>query len=150
MKEATEVARAIRGPKTGKPLPADRKAGGNVMAVAKGLSTAGQGELAVTYQVKSIAAFQTSLVFGLVNFIFGVVSAIAMAISPMTPMMGGHPGMLLWLPFGYGIGAFVVSAIFCVAYNVVAKLVGGIEIELSGEKGSYPGEMEHSSASVCD
>ena len=75
----------------------------------------------VTHEIKSIGAFQASLVFGLVNFVFGVVTAIAMSLAPMTSMMGGHSGMLLWLPFGYTIGAFVGSAIFCVAYNMVAR-----------------------------
>ena len=98
----------------------------------------------VTHEIKSIGAFQASLVFGLVNFVFGVVTAIAMALAPMTSMMGGHSGMLLWLPFGYTIGAFVGSAIFCVAYNMIAGLMGGIEIDLGAEQTGYVREMQQS------
>ena len=82
-------------------------------------------------QIKSIGVIQTSLVFGALNFALGVLSAIVMAIAPMTPMMHGHPGMLVSMPIAYALGGFLLSAILCVAYNVVAKLVGGIAIELT-------------------
>ena len=65
-----------------------------------------------------------------------------MALAPMTPMMGGHNGTLLWLLFGYAIGALVVSAIFCVAYNMVARRMGGIETELGAEQTGYVREMQ--------
>jgi hypothetical protein len=46
-----------------------------------------------------------------------------------------HPGLLkvMLLPILYGLGGFVVTAIFCWLYNAVAKRLGGIEIDLSSE-----------------
>jgi hypothetical protein len=38
----------------------------------------------------------------------------------------------LALPFLYGVCGFVFTAIACAIYNVVAGLVGGIEVELDG------------------
>ena len=65
----------------------------------------------MTHEIKSIAAFQASLVFALVNFVFGAVAAIAMALAPMTPMMEG-PACWCGYRSGTQSGAFVVSAIF--------------------------------------
>ena len=85
------------------------------------------------HEIKAIGVFHTSLVFGLVNFVVGALAAVVMAIAPVTsmPMMHDHQGMLIALPFSYALGAFLVSAVLCVAYNLAAKLVGGIEIGLS-------------------
>jgi hypothetical protein len=82
-------------------------------------------------EIKSIGVFQTSLVFGLVNFVLGALAALVMAIAPVMPMMHEHQGMVIMIPFSYAIGAFLVSAVLYVTYNLAAKLVGGIQIELT-------------------
>ena len=82
-------------------------------------------------QIKSIGVFKTSVVFGVLNFVLGVVSAVIMAIAPVAPMMQDHPGMLIAMPVGYALGGFLLSAIVCTVYNAIAKFTGGIEIELS-------------------
>jgi uncharacterized membrane protein len=84
-------------------------------------------------EIKSIGVFQTSLVFGLVNFVLGALAALIMAIASVMPMMHEHQGMLIMIPFSYAIGAFLVSVVLCVVCNLVAKLVGGIEIELASQ-----------------
>lgn len=81
-------------------------------------------------QIKSIGVIQTSTVLGLVYFVLGVLSAVIMAIAPMEPMKD-HPGMLMALPIAYGLGGFLLTAVVCSLYNAIAKLVGGIEIDLS-------------------
>jgi hypothetical protein len=85
------------------------------------------------HEVKSIEVFHAALVLALVNFVLGILTAIVMAVAPMGSMMPGHPGMLFSLPLGYAVGAFVVSAVGCAVYNVIARFTGGIEIELSTE-----------------
>jgi hypothetical protein len=94
-------------------------------------------------EIKSIAVFQTSLVLGLVNFALGVVASVAMAISPVATMQD-HPAMLLALPISYAFGAFLVTALLCLAYNVVARVVGGIEVELGPEEARQVSEMPRS------
>jgi hypothetical protein len=59
-----------------------------------------------------------------------------MALTLVAPMMHHHSGMLLSVPIMYGLIGFFVSVILCLAYNVIAKLVGGIELELSGSANS--------------
>ena len=41
--------------------------------------------------------------------------------------------MVLIAPVFYAVGAFIFTAIVCWLYNAVAKRIGGIEFELSGE-----------------
>ena len=44
-------------------------------------------------------------------------------------MIGGAAA-LIFLPVAYGIGMFIAGIIGAVVYNLIASLVGGVEIEV--------------------
>jgi hypothetical protein len=52
-------------------------------------------------------------------------------LGPTTGMMSMFfgAGAIIILPIFYGVGSFIMSAIYAALYNLAAKWVGGIEIE---------------------
>ena len=91
--------------------------------------------------VFSVAKFQAVFMafFGLIAAVF--LSVIVTSLGALGKMMvgsGGITGMLaaksvlfliIGLPVIYGIFGFVIGAIFALLYNLVARLIGGIEFE---------------------
>jgi len=58
-----------------------------------------------------------------------------LVISAFTPReQGFSSGFAIALPILYGGMGFLATAIGCAAYNAVAGWVGGIEVELDGER----------------
>ena len=85
-------------------------------------------------QIKSFGVLQTSKVMGVIYFFFGVVAAIVFMLH-FAGLRGPHHSRLLifflFVPFLYGVGGFVVTAVMCGVYNLVSRRFGGIEIELA-------------------
>ena len=83
--------------------------------------------------VLSLAKFYTILM-GIIGFIFGIFYAVIIAMG-VPDMYSGDPFLsmgyliILVLPIFYAIIGFIVGAISALLYNLVAKLVGGIDIE---------------------
>jgi hypothetical protein len=50
---------------------------------------------------------------------------------PGFPFAGGF--FLIVMPFFYGIIGFIMTAISCLIYNLIAKWTGGIELEFETE-----------------
>ena len=87
-------------------------------------------------QVRSFGIFQTAKVAAVLYVVvtaifaipFGIIGAIVAMIS------GKHEGLLSLLllvaPIAYGIFGFLMVALMCWLYNVVATRIGGIEVEL--------------------
>jgi hypothetical protein len=44
-------------------------------------------------------------------------------------------GFAVLLPVLYGLAGFIFTAIGCLLYNLVAGMVGGIEVEIDGTAG---------------
>ena len=91
-------------------------------------------------RVKRIGVLQTSLVSSLVLFfvsllfvipialIMGVIGGIAGEEFPAFPFIGA--AFMIFVPFIYAIMGFIMTAISCLIYNMVAKWTGGVEIEI--------------------
>lgn len=45
----------------------------------------------------------------------------------------GSPLLLLFVPLAYAIIGWVVTALWCLVYNLAAALTGGVEIQLEGD-----------------
>jgi hypothetical protein len=86
--------------------------------------------------IKSFAVLQTSKVMGAVYFLFGLLVMVPFFLIVSASKGHGHRGsflMVLIAPVFYAVGAFIFTAIVCWLYNAVAKRIGGIEFEMSGE-----------------
>jgi hypothetical protein len=87
-------------------------------------------------QIKSIGVLQTAKVMGVVDLLIGVLAAIAFLLRFLVRhnLHLHHPRVLLFVllvPILYGIGGFILTAVFCWIYNSVARRMGGIAIELT-------------------
>lgn len=87
------------------------------------------------HQIKSFGVLQTAKVMGAVDFFIGVLVAIGFMLPFATHHHDmHHPRVLLFflfVPILYGVGGFVITAVFCGIYNWVARWLGGIAIELA-------------------
>jgi hypothetical protein len=85
-------------------------------------------------QIKSFGVLQTSkLIAVLYLMVFAVigipVGLIVVALSP-TRMGGLGLVLVILVPLIYALLGFVIAAITCALYNVAAKWVGGIAIDI--------------------
>jgi len=90
--------------------------------------------------IKSIGVLQMAKILGVLYFLMTAIFCIPMGVFVM--LMGGLQGEegimggaiggigMFFLPVLYGVGGFIGGAISAALYNVVAGLVGGIELEL--------------------
>jgi hypothetical protein len=86
------------------------------------------------------SAFKVGLaLYGLVGLIvgliFGLISMLGgtLALPAQTGMFGvffGVGAIIIW-PLCYGIGGGIVAAISAVVYNLIARWVGGLEVDIS-------------------
>ena len=98
-------------------------------------------------QIKSFGILQTAKFMAVMYFISTAVFAIPAGIiislvgassSQGNPILGSLSGFgMLLIPVAYGAMGFVVVAIGCLFYNLVAKFVGGIEIEIQTEEENF-------------
>jgi len=91
----------------------------------------------MTQQIRRLGVVQTSKVIGMVYFLFTLVVCLPMCIIIASKMvMSGSTEqlsiivLLVFAPIAYGVAAFLMGALACLVYNLVAKWVGGIEIEV--------------------
>jgi hypothetical protein len=83
-------------------------------------------------QIRKFGVGQTAKVAGVLYAMMGLVFIpIFLVMSALGPKQAGlGAGFALVMPILYGVLGFVCTAIACALYNVVAKLVGGIEVEI--------------------
>jgi len=86
-------------------------------------------------RIRNVSIFQTAKVlavlYGMVGLLFlPIVLVIANVASKQAGFAGGFA---LLFPILFAAFGFILVAITCVVYNVLARLVGGIEIQLEGE-----------------
>ncbi|MEO7191552.1 MAG: hypothetical protein ABI051_10905 [Vicinamibacterales bacterium] len=85
-------------------------------------------------------------VYALIGLLIGaLVSLAALAVGTTMPAESHFPaalgllfgaGAIIALPIFYGVMGFVFTAIAAAIYNLVAGVVGGIEIEVDGDRSS--------------
>jgi len=84
-------------------------------------------------QIRRFGVLQTAKVVGAIYALLGLVFVpVFLIISMRTPRQEGvGPGLALALPILYGVFGFIFAALGCAIYNLVAGLVGGVEVELA-------------------
>lgn len=95
-------------------------------------------------ELKRINVMSVAKVNGVIGVLFGLIAGIFINIIPagMMSQMGemdavkvlsatgtGVMGFIV-LPIFYGISGFVVGALFAFLYNLVARWIGGVRLEL--------------------
>jgi hypothetical protein len=104
-------------------------------------------------QIKSIGVLQTSKVVGCLYLVIGLVIAavlipitlIGIILAPGTQesaKMGLVMIPILLLVPVYALLGFVFAAFFCWLYNVIAKRIGGIELEIQPKSPSATSQVE--------
>jgi hypothetical protein len=86
--------------------------------------------------IKRIGVLKLAIFEGALMAAFGILAALTFML--FGSMFGGHSGALLVggiagliiLPILYGIFGFIAGAITAALYNLVAGIVGGIEIDV--------------------
>ena len=96
-------------------------------------------------QIARISPTQTAKVFGLLSFIISL-PVMAMQLMPLMNSGTGFKlravsGLLLATPFMYAVAGFVVALFAALLYNLLARLVGGLEFTVA-EIGGAPTVVE--------
>lgn len=85
------------------------------------------------HQIRKFGVLQTAkvvaIMYALLGLVFVPVFLFVSAVSPNQQGVGA--GFALLMPILYGALGFLLTALTCTLYNLVAGLVGGIEVELS-------------------
>ena len=88
--------------------------------------------------IKSVNVLKLGIFQGAMMAAFGLIAGLFMFMfSSMVGSMGNHSGLgllggigaLIFLPIMYGIFGFIAGVISAFLYNLIAGVVGGIEIE---------------------
>lgn len=84
-------------------------------------------------RVTRISPWQAGKFFAVLYFLIGLIFAVFFAlVAQFAPpdQLGFGLGFAVAFPFLYAIGALIFVPIGCWIYNLVAKLVGGLEFEV--------------------
>jgi len=91
------------------------------------------------HEIKAIGVLQTAKVMSAVYL--AVAAAVAFIVG-VGILFRGHAGRALFVifvvPILYGVGSFLVLAVVCSVYNLVAARLGGVELELSAPPAPQP------------
>ncbi len=86
-------------------------------------------------QIVRFSPFQTAKIMTVLYFLMGLVFTIPMLL--VTMMAGAQEGavapnllLIIAMPFMYAILSFIFVPLACLAYNICARLVGGIEVTM--------------------
>lgn len=85
-------------------------------------------------QITRISILQSSKIVTVLYFLFGLIYWIPAAVilaqsgGNMERVMGGV--LLLGMPVVMAIAGFLIFGLVCAVYNLLAKVVGGIEFEV--------------------
>lgn len=92
------------------------------------------------YKIKKIKVMSLAYTIGLVYLFFGLILGIIIALAKENTALSFISNetlaqLTLWeiiliYPVSYGVGGFIVSIIISFIYNQIAKITGGISVEL--------------------
>jgi hypothetical protein len=96
-------------------------------------------------QIARISPSQTAKMFGLLSFVLSL-PVMAVELLPLINSGTGFKlravsGLMLATPFLYAVAGFVIALFAAVLYNLVARLVGGLEFTVE-ETGGAPTAVE--------
>jgi hypothetical protein len=102
------------------------------------------------YRIRRIGVFKAALVAGIAYAAMGLLFVpFALLVFLAAPPMGDEfgnagewligPAMMLLAPIMYGIIGFISAAIATAVYNLIATMMGGLEIELDPVAGTSTG-----------
>jgi len=87
-------------------------------------------------RIKRFSPHQTAKVISLIYFPFGVLMAAVMGLSRLAPPPPGTEQVqfpvivIVLLPILYSVIVYIFTALGCLMYNLGARWVGGIEVEV--------------------
>jgi hypothetical protein len=85
----------------------------------------------VSMRIRRFGVAQTAKILGLLYAFMGLLLIpIFLYLNTFSPEGGFGPLFLLAVPLLYGLLGFIMTAIGCALYNLVASWVGGIEVQL--------------------
>lgn len=78
--------------------------------------------------IRSFSVVQTSKIVAVLYFVLSLLFIPFLLTAFLAnPQMSKGAWFLVLAPFAYGIMGFVITAIMCLIYNLLAKWIGGIE-----------------------
>jgi hypothetical protein len=94
------------------------------------------GSSTTKHQIKRFSPHQNAKVFAVISAVMSLIIVVPMMLI-MSAVMPGEAKFssltLLMLPLFYLVLGYIMTAIGCAFYNLVAKFVGGIEYESNSE-----------------
>jgi hypothetical protein len=93
----------------------------------------------VKRHIKHIGPLQLGVTLAVLNAILGLLVApiiiLSISLAPnahrqLPPIFGIGMGLVIAVPIFYGVGGFMLGLISGAVYNLVAKMTGGIEVEV--------------------
>jgi len=102
--------------------------------------------------IKSVGVLSVGKVMGCIYAVFGLIagglfSLISLAGAAIGGQNQGGPaalffgvGAIIFFPILYGVMGFIAGIIGSALYNLIASLIGGIEVELSQGRTEYQQE----------
>jgi hypothetical protein len=102
--------------------------------------------------LRSVGVLSCGKVLGILYAVIGLIAGLFMALwsmvgvavnaqggNAMMPMMGFGVALVIIMPILYGIMGFIGGIIFAGLYNLVAGMVGGLELEFERLAIPHPG-----------
>jgi len=80
--------------------------------------------------LKKIGVMSFAVIYAIMMAIFGLILGIGYAIMPGSPLSGLGIYAIILVPIMYAAIGFVGGAISALLYNVLAKWVGGVKLEI--------------------
>ncbi len=110
------------------------------------------------YRIQRFGIKQTSKIAGIVYFLLGIILIPFFYLAMIAPPPPGapprsqnmSPGLLLLLPFFYGVIGYVMTAIILYIYNRVAMKAGGVELDIVYAVEPSPEAHQASSSTSLD
>jgi hypothetical protein len=90
----------------------------------------------VKQQIVRVGAHSVGKIFGILYFTVMMTCAPLMLLTFALPNANGRPPFQWWillLPVAYGVIAYVFFGLAALLYNLIARLVGGIELTTSAD-----------------
>ncbi len=88
-------------------------------------------------KVKRIGVLSLAKILGLLYTIFGLILGVLFAVLPLLGFSADETGLffgsasIIIFPILYGIMGFIGGAITAFFYNLIAKWIGGLEVEIT-------------------